>query len=463
MNDDSSARQGGAPQDPYRLQRIVTQIAVGLNLVSMLFQGGLWMQSGDIWQLAVAICSCVSMSAFLLGLWLLEYGNAARSIHVTMAGGILSVAMATVTNPADIALAILISSLSVMLLAPPTLFAGQKMTKAWFGTLVVVFYASLGARIQFRGADFNDTNETLWVALIAPVVCLLIQWLLTRRLLGQLEEALGESEELRADLVIQNRELAVSHRELEVSQRQAEQANRAKSVFLANMSHELRTPLNAVIGYSEMLAEDAEDVGEEQMLSDARKIESAGRQLLSLIDDVLDMTKIEEGQVSVHAESFEISAFLTELEVLAAPLVAKRHNTFRVECEGVPELVNTDRTKLFQIMSNLISNAAKFTGDGQISLRVCASTVDGAPAVDFVLEDTGVGMDEETQARVFEAFVQADESSTRVYGGSGLGLHLVTQLTELIGGRLEVTSTLGEGSTFTLTIPIEMGGVVEDS
>ncbi len=363
------------------------------------------------------------------------------------AGAALNVVTGVITNPTDIALPILISSMAILLLVPPTLFMGQKMTRGWLATLTAMFYAGLGLRFAFRGNDIAESTEGLVVMLIAPVICLLIQWLLTRRLLGQIEAALADSERLRANLEKQNRELDRS-REL------AEQANRSKSIFLANMSHELRTPLNAVIGYSELLAEDAEDAGHDQMLADIHKIEGAGKQLLSLINDVLDMAKIEAGHSTIHIERVQLSSLVAELELVAGPLVSKKHNTFSVELDDAPEHMHTDWTKLRQVLSNLISNAAKFTEDGVITLRIGHGELDDEPAATFALEDTGMGMDEATQGRVFAPFVQADESTTRTHGGTGLGLSLVAQFTELLGGRVELASTLGEGSTFTVKLPL---------
>jgi signal transduction histidine kinase len=445
----SDEHSGGHRGSGARVQRFVILLSTALTAASTLFTGAVWFQNGDPWQLATTGSTAASTLAFVVALVVLARGRHELSAKLATAGGVISVTMSMVTNPSDTALLILVSSLAILLLVPPTLFAGQKLTRGWLGVIIATFYVGVGARVALRGNDMVETQDALFVALISPPICLLIQWLLTKRLVVQLEDALAESEGLRADLEQQNSELAES-REL------AEKASHAKSVFLANMSHELRTPLNAVIGYSEMLAEDAEDSGQDQILADVRKIEGAGQQLLAMIDDVLDMARIEAGHTTAHAERFEVSELVADLEQLAGPLVARHGNTFAVEVdEGVGEL-HTDRAKLRQVMSNLISNAAKFTEGGEITLRVRPTRLDGEEAAAFALEDTGVGMDEVTQVRVFEPFVQADESDTRTHGGTGLGLNLVTRLTGMLRGTVEVESEVGVGSTFTVVVPLAL-------
>ena len=232
----------------------------------------------------------------------------------------------------------------------------------------------------------------------------------------------------------------------------AEDANYAKSRFLANMSHELRTPLNAIIGYSEMLHEVAEEEELEGFQPDLYKIKAAGTHLLGLINDVLDISKIEAGKMEVDIQPVYPAVLIEEMLFSVRPQVEKRGNTLRCEIgDGVGE-VQSDPVKLRQILLNLLSNAAKFTKQGVVSLEVSA-TEDGGVA--FAVRDTGIGLTPEQQAKVFDAFIQADLSTTRQYGGTGLGLAISRKLAEMLGGSLEVESTFGTGSCFTLWIPLD--------
>ena len=233
----------------------------------------------------------------------------------------------------------------------------------------------------------------------------------------------------------------------------ADAANKAKSAFLANMSHELRTPMNAILGYSEMLIEEAEDLGQEEFIPDLRKINQAGTHLLALINDVLDLSKIESGKMDAFAEDFDVDTLLDQVVGTVQPLAKKNHNSLVVERGEQLGSANQDLTKIRQSLFNLLSNAAKFTHEGNITLRADRVQEGGADWLRFTVSDTGIGIPEDKIDHVFEEFCQADESTTRDYGGTGLGLAISRRFCRMLGGDLTVKSRPGEGSTFTIHLP----------
>jgi len=240
--------------------------------------------------------------------------------------------------------------------------------------------------------------------------------------------------------------------ELGAAKDAAEAANRAKSQFLANMSHELRTPLSAVIGYSEMMEEEMEDGGDAAMLGDVRKIQSNARHLLSLINDVLDLSKIEADRMTTYAEDLQVEALVQDVAATVGNLVEQKGNTLVLDVQPGAGMMHTDQTKLRQCLFNLVSNAAKFTENGRITLH---ARRDGDDVV-FSIADTGIGMTPEQLAKLFERFAQADVSTTRKFGGTGLGLAITRAFCRLLGGDVTVASTYGAGSTFTMRLPATM-------
>ena len=256
------------------------------------------------------------------------------------------------------------------------------------------------------------------------------------------------------DVLEAKEELARAKAREQAAREEAEAANHAKSRFLANMSHELRTPLNAVIGYSEMIQEELLDEGrgaDDTILSDAQRIQQAGKHLLAMISDVLDLSKIEAGHMALVLEELTLTTFIEELTETVHPLILKHSNRFTTHIDVSPTALVTDEMRLRQILLNLISNAAKFTKNGDITLRIEADPTSSQHVL-FRVSDTGIGMTNDELDRVFDAFRQADESTTRLYGGTGLGLALCTRLSELLGGSISATSAPGEGTTFTLKL-----------
>jgi signal transduction histidine kinase/CheY-like chemotaxis protein len=311
-----------------------------------------------------------------------------------------------------------------------------------------------------------------------------------REQLRDLNSALERKVDERVqELTLERNRLSLALRDLGVARDQALEASRAKSAFLANMSHELRTPLNAIIGYSEMLEEEAADLGADTITGDLRKIHTSGKHLLSLINDVLDLSKIEAGKMDLHLESFDIAGLVDEVIVTTAPLIERRGNMLVFEQDEQVGNMYADMTKVRQSLVNLLSNAAKFTEKGTITLRVRRTELarraisgDSAAAggdadavfmgqrpsliapdetsvvrrtafITFEVADTGIGMSAEQMARLFQAFNQADSSTTRKYGGTGLGLAISRHFCRMMGGDIAVTSVVGSGSSFTITLP----------
>jgi PAS domain S-box-containing protein len=235
----------------------------------------------------------------------------------------------------------------------------------------------------------------------------------------------------------------------------AEDATRAKSAFLANMSHELRTPLNAIIGYSEMIREEVEDAGLAEVVGDVERIRTAGKHLLALINDILDLSKIEAGRMDLVLESFDVGRLLADVESTAAPLAQRKEIELRFEGAGLGAM-RADTTRLRQVLLNLLGNAIKFTESGGVTLRARREARPGGDVLHFGVSDTGIGLSPKQLAKLFQPFTQADASTTRKYGGTGLGLAISRQICRLMGGDIAVTSQVGRGSTFTVTLPAEV-------
>ena len=233
---------------------------------------------------------------------------------------------------------------------------------------------------------------------------------------------------------------------------QALASNKAKDMFLANMSHELRTPLNIIVGYSEMLEEMAEDKEDEDFIPDLKKIQSAADHQLQLINSLLDISKIEEGMLELYPVKFDLQTLIKDIDAATKPLMKKNNNKFEINFKNELGNMYSDNLRLRQILLNLLSNAAKFTTDGEVSLNI--TKVNNEQDIVFEIKDTGIGIPEDYVNELFDKFTQEDSSTTRKYGGTGLGLSISKQLAILLQGDIVVDSIKGKGSTFFLTLPV---------
>ena len=330
------------------------------------------------------------------------------------------------------------------------LWARREGMVAFAGYPLLVDSKLVGVMTIFSRREFSSSVQDTMAA-VADGVAVGIERKRAEAELNRRAKDLEEAHEIQRS---NTQQLSALVDQLRVTQRHAEAATRAKSDFLASMSHELRTPLNAIILYSELLQEEAADHGQQGSITDLQKIQSAGKHLLELINDILDLSKIEAGKMSLSIETFDIRAMLDELLDTAAPLVQKNNNRLNVHCDDELGTMDSDLTKTRQILLNLLSNAGKFTRDGAIALDVRHTTIAGRPCVEFAVTDSGVGMTEAQTEKIFEPFTQADVTTTRKYGGTGLGLALVSRFCQLMGGSVAVQSAPGEGARFVVRLPI---------
>jgi signal transduction histidine kinase len=397
------------------------------------------------------------------------------TLYIITTMGVIALTMMFVVDAVIIGNAL---GLCIMLLLA-IVWQPRERTVYWTGLAVLLYVMAVGVR-DSGWFPVIPSGPLAWSGVyFSPVLGLILSAAVMQNFADRLRRALAQSEQAHGALAESHQALSARTRELEaersalraaleeIRERQraelalvqakevAEAANRAKSIFLANMSHELRTPHNAIIGYSELLQEEAPAAGYTDLVPDLKNIQTAGMHLLGVISSILDLSKIEAGKMDLYLETFPIAKLVDEVVSTTQPLLRQNGNSLTVDCAPDLGTAHTDRLKTRQILLNLLSNATKFTDHGAITLTARREAAPGGEWLVFAVADTGIGLSAAQIGELFQPFMQADPSTTRKYGGTGLGLALCRRLCEMLGGTIGVVSALGQGAVFTVRLPVE--------
>lgn len=428
---------------------------------------------------ATPIGSGFAFMLALIAVWcqrLIQQGSIRRAARVYISTGMVIMGLVVcISAPSEILLGAMGLSVFVVL---AMFFEPPGHTIHWGVISILCYEAGLFARLLLPEQAIGLRIDQISLYFVPPII-LIFFTIIGRTMMRHLIGALQESEEARKelahsyaeveqrvqertrDLVRERDRLDRALRELAIARDQAESASRAKTTFLATMSHELRTPLTAILGYTELIEYEAQRVNNTSILGDVPRIMSAGRHLLELINDVLDLTSIEADEMPLFAEPVLVERLVEDVVMTSHPLAEKNHNSIVVIYHSKPGEAILDKIKVRKILLNLLSNAAKFTHNGTITIEVDRQPDSSLPAAElyeqliFRITDTGIGIPPEQFSSLFQPFVKGEEALKRVYSGTGLGLTICHRFCQLMHGQITVTSVVGEGSTFTVFLPVD--------
>jgi signal transduction histidine kinase len=434
--------------------------AIGVGAVQLLFSSE---QLAD-WERINSLAWIITAAGCFAGVALTRTTLIRLSEITSILTAYFGTASILITGQSTSAIITGVAAYSLVVLLPGIAFRTRSFRASAYNVaaVCVIYFLSMVMRMLLHENSGIETTADVVVKLLVPPIAFWIEWLMVVALNRRILEALQESERSRNALAVSNQLLELANRSLETARVDAERArdgaeaaNRAKSQFLANMSHELRTPLNSIIGYTELIMDEAredEATRVRQVMPDLKNVVLSAKHLLGLIGGILDLSKIEAGRMELIQEQFSVLDFVREVEQTILPQAKKRRNALVIDCTEDVGSVIADRGKLKQILLNLLGNATKFTNDGEIGLGAFRDPADSLLV--FKIRDTGIGIDPDKLAVIFEKFTQIDASPTRRYEGAGLGLAITRELCAMMGAEIDVTSKPGDGTVFTIKLPI---------